>query len=124
MLWAVENAQGGEILVPKIPSYRIVDLAEAIGPECKHPVVGIRPGEKIHEEMITEADSFNTLDLDRYFAILPTPDARKKQAYCEAMGATPVPQGFSYNSNTNPRFLTVDDLRHLIRRHVDSRFEA
>ncbi len=70
VLWAIENALGGEILVPKIPSYRIIDLAEAIGPDCKHEIVGIRPGEKIHEEMITASDSFNTLDNGRYFAIL------------------------------------------------------
>ena len=71
VLWALENAHGGEILVPKIPSYRITDVAQAIGPDCEHPVVGIRPGEKIHEEMITASDSFNTVDLGRYFAILP-----------------------------------------------------
>ena len=75
VLWALENAQGGEIFVPKIPSYRITDVAQAIGPECEHPVVGIRPGEKIHEEMITASDSFNTVDLGRYFAILPSAGA-------------------------------------------------
>ena len=67
VLWALENAQGGEIFVPKIPSYRITDLARAIGPECEHPVIGVRPGEKIHEEMITASDSFNTVDLGRLF---------------------------------------------------------
>jgi len=69
VLWAIENALGGEILVPKIPSYRILDVAEAIAPECHHDVIGVRPGEKIHEEMITESDSFNTVDLGRYYAI-------------------------------------------------------
>ena len=65
VLWAIENAVGGELFVPKIPSYRVVDVAKAVGPECEHPVVGVRPGEKIHEEMITVSDSFNTVDLGR-----------------------------------------------------------
>ena len=72
VLWTLDHALGGELLVPKIPSYRITDVAEAIGPGCKKPVVGIRPGEKIHEEMITASDSFSTIDLGRYYAILPT----------------------------------------------------
>jgi len=71
VMWALANAHGGEIFVPKIPSYRITDVANAVAPECRHEVVGVRPGEKVHEEMITASDSFNTLDLGRYFAILP-----------------------------------------------------
>jgi len=71
VLWSLENAWGGEILVPKIPSYHITDVAKAIGPECSYPVVGIRPGEKVHEEMITVSDSPHTVDLGRYYAILP-----------------------------------------------------
>ena len=69
VLWALNNALGGEILVPKIPSYLITDLAEAIGPGCKKHIIGIRPGEKIHEEMITVSDSFSTIDLGSYYAI-------------------------------------------------------
>ena len=71
VLWALANAHGGEILVPKIPSYRITDVASAIGPNCRQAIVGVRPGEKIHEEMITASDSPNTVDLGSYFAILP-----------------------------------------------------
>ncbi len=123
VLWAIENARGGEIFVPKIPSYRITDLAEAIGPDCRHPVVGIRPGEKIHEEMITTADSLNTVDLGIYYAILPTPDEAIKQRYCNETGARPVPTGYSFNSGSNPDFLTVEQLRELIRQHVDPSFE-
>ena len=67
--WALKNAIGGEVFVPKIPSYRVIDQAEAIGPSCKKEIVGIRPGEKLHEEMITSSDSFTTIDLGRYFAI-------------------------------------------------------
>jgi FlaA1/EpsC-like NDP-sugar epimerase len=114
VLWALEYAQGGEIFVPKIPSYRITDLAEAIGPECDRPVVGIRPGEKVHEEMITASDSFNTVDLGRYFAILPSAGEHSVESYCKAHRGKPVPQGFAYNSGTNPEFLSVEQLRELI----------
>lgn len=115
VLWALENAQGGELFVPKIPSYRITDIAEAIGPECEMPIVGIRPGEKIHEEMITASDSFNTIDLGRYYAILPSSSKYSVGSYCEAHGGAPVAPGFAYNSGTNDTFLTVDELRDLIK---------
>jgi len=118
VLWALENAWGGEILVPKIPSYRIVDVATAIGPECEHKPVGIRPGEKIHEEMITASDSINTVDLGAYFAILPIGGAYSIEQYCERMGAQPVAPGFAYDSGRNPDFLDVEQLRALIRQHV------
>jgi UDP-N-acetylglucosamine 4,6-dehydratase (inverting) len=118
VLWALEHAQGGEIFVPKIPSYRITDVAKAIGPDCEHPVIGIRPGEKIHEEMITSSDSFNTVDLGRYFAILPTAGAHSVESYCAAHGSQPVPPGYAYNSGNNTDFLTVDQLRKLIAEHV------
>ncbi|HWX30688.1 MAG TPA: UDP-N-acetylglucosamine 4,6-dehydratase (inverting) [Steroidobacteraceae bacterium] len=118
VLWAIEHARGGETLVPKIPSYRIVDVARAVGPECTHPVVGVRPGEKIHEEMITSSDSFNTLDLGRYYAILPSSDSPLRSHYLTQPGVTEVPQGFSYNSGTNTVFLTVEQLRVLIREQV------
>jgi UDP-N-acetylglucosamine 4,6-dehydratase (inverting) len=119
VMWALENALGGEIFVPKIPSYRITDLAEAVGPECELRVVGIRPGEKIHEEMITASDSLNTVDLGTYFAILPSSADHSLEDYVAKMGGSGVAAGFAYNSGTNPDFLTVDDLRGLIRQHVD-----
>jgi UDP-N-acetylglucosamine 4,6-dehydratase (inverting) len=119
VLWAIEHALGGEIFVPKIPSYRILDLAEAIGPECDTPVIGIRPGEKIHEEMITTSDSFNTLDLGDYYAILPSAGEHSPEGYLEIRGGSRVAPGFSYNSGSNEQFLTVDKLRALIRQHVD-----
>jgi UDP-N-acetylglucosamine 4,6-dehydratase (inverting) len=123
VLWAIEHGQGGEILVPKIPSYRITDLAEAIAPSAARPVVGIRPGEKLHEEMITASDSFSTVDLGPYYAILPSGNELRRQRYVEATGAQPVAQGFTYSSGTNERFLTVDELRGLIRQHVDPTFQ-
>jgi UDP-N-acetylglucosamine 4,6-dehydratase (inverting) len=119
VLWAFENAWGGEVLVPKIPSYRITDLAQAIGPECKHPVIGIRPGEKIHEEMITASDSFNTVDMGKYYAILPVGAKYTMQDYCDKVDAKSVEKGFSYNSGSNSDFLTVDELRNLIKMHID-----
>lgn len=119
VLWAIENAWGGEVLVPKIPSYRITDVAMAIGPECRHPVVGVRPGEKIHEEMITASDSFNTVDLGNFYAILPAGSSYTLQDFCGKSGAKPVTPGFNYNSGTNDQFLTVEQLRELIRTHVD-----
>lgn len=119
VLWALENAHGGEILVPKIPSYRITDLAQAIGPDCAHPVVGIRPGEKLHEEMITASDSFNTVDLGRYFAILPMAAKYSVDQYCERLGCPAVEPGYAYNSGTNPHFLTVEQLRVMIQREMN-----
>jgi len=122
VLWALENALGGEILVPKIPSYRITDLATAIGPECEQPIVGIRPGEKIHEEMITASDSFNTVDLGRYFAILPLAATDIRDLYSGINDVQPVKPGFAYSSGTNSHFLTVEELRSLIRDRIDPTF--
>jgi FlaA1/EpsC-like NDP-sugar epimerase len=122
VLWALENALGGELFVPKIPSYRITDVAEAIGPSCEQSITGIRPGEKIHEEMITSSDSFTTIDLGEYYAILPN-DGRVQRCYREAgIISTSVPSGFAYNSGSNPDFLSVERLRALIREHVDPAF--
>ena len=118
VLWVLENLLGGEIFVPKIPSYRVIDVARAVGPECEFPVVGIRPGEKIHEEMITSSDSFNTVDLGRYFAILPSAGTYSIEHYCAITGGQPVQPGYAYESGQNPDFLSVDQLRQLIALHV------
>ncbi len=118
VLWSIENSRGGEVLVPKIPSYRITDVAKAIGPECRHEVVGIRPGEKIHEEMITASDSFNTVDLGRYYAILPSAGAYTIDEYCRLSGGRPVEPGFAYDSGSNADFLSVEQLCTLIATHV------
>lgn len=122
VLWALENTLGGEVFVPKIPSYRITDVAKAIGPDCEYPVVGVRPGEKIHEEMITESDSLNTVDLGEYFAILPTSSIYSQEKYCEKNNGQPVESGFAYNSGTNPDFLDIDSIRKLIRENLDPTF--
>ena len=125
VLWSVENAWGGEIFVPKIPSYKITDVATAVGPDCKQTIVGVRPGEKIHEEMITASDSLNSVDIGHYFAILP-PSANHANPYASytiddyagRMSGKRVAPGFSYNSGTNSEFLTVEQLRLLIDKHV------
>lgn len=118
VLWSIDNAWGGEVLVPKIPSYRITDVATAVGPDCRQEIIGTRPGEKVHEEMITASDSFNTVDLGQYYAILPSTPIYSLQEYCEKTGAKQVPAGFAYDSGTNPDFLSVDQLRTLIDKHV------
>jgi len=118
VLWSLENAWGGEILVPKIPSYRITDVAEAVAPDCRQEIVGIRPGEKIHEEMITASDSINTVDLGRYYAILPSAGSYSIDDYCGRTGAQRVAPGFAYDSGSNSEFLSVAQLRSLIAEHV------
>lgn len=118
VLWSIENALGGEVLVPKIPSYRIGDVASAVAPDAKQDVIGIRPGEKIHEEMITASDSFNTVDMGTYYAILPVAGEFSVEEYCREHGGKPVEPGFAYNSGSNPDFLSVEELRALIEQHV------
>lgn len=123
VLHALDTAWGGELFVPKIPSYRITEVAKAIGPDCEHNVVGIRPGEKIHEEMITSSDSFSTYDLGKYYVILPQVPRWSLNDFISHFKAVKVTQGFRYNSGENTEWLTVEDLRTLISKHVDSNFE-
>lgn len=122
VLHALENAWGGEIFIPKIPSYRIMDIANAIGPDCEHRIVGIRPGEKIHEEMITSSDSFFTYDLGKYFVIIPQTPSWDIDQFVNKHNAVKVEEGFSYNSGDNTEWETVDSLRELIKQHVDPNF--
>ncbi len=122
VLYAIENAWGGELFVPKIPSYKILDVAEAIGPECQKTIVGIRPGEKVHEEMITSSDSFFTYDLGKYYVILPFTHDWKLEDFISQFSARKVAEGFTYNSGQNTEWLTVEELRELIVRHVDAGF--
>jgi len=114
VLHALENAQGGEIFVPKIPSYKITNLATAICDKCEQKIVGVRSGEKIHEEMITSSDSYNTYDLGKYFVILPQIPVFNIESFIRDEKAKKVKPGFSYNSGHNEYFLTVDELKILI----------
>lgn len=122
VLHALNNSWGGEVFIPKIPSYKILDIAKAIGPECEIKVIGIRPGEKIHEEMITASDSFTTYDLGKYYVILPQMTTWNLEEYKNHFSAKLVPQGFSYSSDKNTEWETVDQLRVLIKNHVDPEF--
>lgn len=122
VLYALENAWGGELFVPKIPSYKIGDVATAVAPECKQEIVGIRPGEKLHEEMITESDSLNTLDCGKYYVIIPSHPNWDKEKYIKTFNAKWVPQGFRYNSGENTEWISVDELRSQIKTHVDPHF--
>lgn len=118
VLHALDHSLGGEIFVPKIPSYRILDVAEAIGPDCEKPIVGIRAGEKIHEEMITETDAFQTIDTGKYYIIVPMlfghDAANLLQIYSDHHRGLPVPKGFSYQSGRNADWLTVEQLREMV----------
>lgn len=124
VMHALEHAWGGEIFVPKIPSYKIMDIAEAIGPECDKPIIGIRPGEKIHEEMITSSDSFYTYDLGKYYTILPATHKWNLEEFISSFDAKRVEDGFKYNSGENDDWETVEGLRKLIVEHVDSDFKV
>lgn len=124
VLWSLEHMMGGEIFVPKIPSYRITELAEAIAPECEQVIVGIRPGEKIHEEMITEADSLTTYDLGKYYAILPQSTVWKLDDFIQKFSAERVPEGFKYNSRTNTEWLSIQEIRSLIKEYVEPNFQV
>jgi UDP-N-acetylglucosamine 4,6-dehydratase/5-epimerase len=124
VLYAYEHALGGEIFVPKIPSYKILELADAIGPNCKKDIVGIRPGEKIHEEMITASDSYYTVDIGRYYVILPQNPIWNYDQYYEEKKAKKVSDGFVYNSGTNDEWLSKEELRELIKNHIDPTFSA
>lgn len=123
VLDCLERMWGGELFVPKIPSYRIVDVAAAIAPDARLEVVGIRPGEKLHEEMITSTDSLSTVEFDDYYVILPTMrlwDVEEFRRSSSASEGRMVADGFAYNSGTNDDFLSVGQIRDLIATDVDA----
>lgn len=122
VMYALEHQWGGELYVPKIPSYRITDVATAIAPHCKQEVVGIRPGEKLHEDLITESDSLNTVELDTCYVICPATARWTREEYAEKRNGALVPFGFTYNSGRNTEWLTIDDLRQQIVKHIDPTF--
>ena len=111
-----QRMQGGEIFIPKIPSMRIIDLVKAIAPQAKIKVIGIRPGEKLHEVMCPSDLYYDTLEFDTHFVIKPSAIFNDKIDYTvNPLGETgkPVPDGFDYNSGNNPHFLTVEELREM-----------
>ena len=121
VFWALKNAIGGELFVPKIPSYKIETVARAIAPKTEIIDVGIRPGEKLHEEMITTSDSINTIDIGKYYAILSSCVNKKK--YLDHYNAKEVPEGFSFNSEKNDEWVTIEQMRELIVKYVDPDFK-
>jgi UDP-N-acetylglucosamine 4,6-dehydratase/5-epimerase len=124
VIYAIENAWGGELFVPKIPSYRITDLADALAPDCKTEIVGIRPGEKLHEEMITETDSLSAYDCGRYYVIVPSMMTWNINEWTSKFNAKKVPLGFRYNSGANAEWLNTKQIRELVKAHVDPNFTA
>jgi UDP-N-acetylglucosamine 4,6-dehydratase (inverting) len=124
VLHAISKSWGGELYVPKISSYRIREVATAIGPHCKTEIVGIRPGEKLHEEMITETDSLNTYDCGKYYVIAPSLPRWDLQKWMQEFNATKVPVGFKYNSGTNDDWLSVEQIREQIRTHIMPNFKV
>ena len=120
---AFKNSMGGEIFIPKIPSYKILDVVDAIAPSCKKVIVGIRPGEKIHEQMISPADSYNTYDIGSYYVILPTKVNWNLSDFVSKFNAKKVKENFSYSSDSNSEWETVDSLRELIVNHLDPNFK-
>lgn len=127
VMFAIEKSIGGEIFIPKLPSYRITDVATAVCPLCTQKIVGIRPGEKLHEEMITPSDSFNTIELDDYYVICPNNLSYQGitlSDYINHFEGKKVPVGFSYNSGDNTEWLSVENLREQIIQHVDVNFKV
>ena len=122
VLNSLKHAWGGEIFIPKISSYKITDVANAINPDVEHRIVGIRPGEKLHEEMITISDSINTYDLGKYYIILPSVPNWSLIDYVKKFNAKKVPINFSYDSKNNNEWETVESLRKLIKIHVKPSF--
>ena len=114
-LWSIQNNLGGEIMIPKIPSYRILDLFKAVNPKRKIITTGIRPGEKLHEEMITKSDSVNAYDIGKFYLILPTNEKSLISKFKKKFSSLKkVKEDFSYNSKDNTEFLNVDNLRKII----------
>lgn len=122
VMYAIENAWGGELFVPKIPSYKITDVTAAVAPDCKTEVVGIRPGEKLHEEMITETDSMSTYDCGKYYVIAPSVPLWNMNEWMKTFSAKKVPEGFKYNSGTNTEWVNPEEIRSLIIKHIDPNF--
>ena len=124
VMHALDVAWGGELFVPKIPSYKITEVAKAIGPNCNHEIIGIRPGEKVHEEMITSSDSFSTYDIGKYYVILPQVTSWDLEEYKKKFNAVKVKEGFNYSSGENTEWVDADALRKLIVEYVDPNFVA
>ena len=117
VLKVIKSAEGGEIYVPKLRSFRIIDLAKAINPKNKIRILGIRAGEKIHEQMISSSDSYSTVELDNFYAILPQGNLDLIKKYKKKNKSRMVRPGFEYSSDQNGPFLSLNELKKLVRGH-------
>ncbi len=120
---------GGELFVPKLPSYHIMDLLKAISPNSQAKIIGVRSGEKLHEEMISSADSYNTLDFKNYYVIMPSENLvqwnvnKFINSSCNVKGKY-CSEGFCYNSKDNPKFLSVNEIKKLILKNQNTFFDS
>jgi UDP-N-acetylglucosamine 4,6-dehydratase len=124
VMHALKESQGGELYIPKIPSYRIMDVAEAVAPKCEKKIIGLRAGEKVHEEMITTSDSYQTYDFGAYYIMLPAIASWDMNEFILKSNAKKVPEGFSYSSDKNTEWETIESLRSLIKEHLDPNFSC
>ena len=123
VMYAIGHHLGGEIFIPKIPSYKITDVATAIAPNILQKEVGIRPGEKLHEEMITVTDALDTIDLGKYYVIMPSVSFNvMREDYIKHHNGKPVPFGFHYSSDCNEDWETPETIREKIKKYVDPTF--
>ena len=116
VLWTLKNMEGGEIVVPKLPSYRIMDLVKAISSKIKIKLIGKRPGEKIHEELITISDSGNTIDVGNYYLILPSNNLRDLKNFVKRYKKLKFLNEFNYSSGKNKHFLKVNELKKILEK--------
>ena len=119
VLLAIKDGRGGEIFVPKLPSYRLVDLARTISPKAKLRFKGIRPGEKIHEEMISYSESLNTVEYPNHYVMLPSFKDYSIDTYIKRNGGKKIKKQFSYTSDKNQNFLTINQLKKIIYQDLD-----
>lgn len=117
VLTSLDKMEGGEVFIPKVPTMNIMDLAKAIAPECEHEIVGIRPGEKLHEVLITEEEGARGYDADKFFVILPAFEFEKPRAYSYRKK---LPENFRYASNDSNYQLSIEELRRFVQGQVES----
>lgn len=118
VMYALEKGLGGEVIVPIAPSYKILNVAEAVAPDCTHNIVGIRKGEKTHEIMLSSFESFDAVKRDDYYIICSTDGKWNRENYCKKTGSNPVDNGFEYDSGNNDHWLNINQIQKLIETEV------
>jgi len=115
VLDCLERMQGGEVFVPKIPSMKVTDVAGVVAPECRTEIIGIRPGEKLHEVLVTQDDARHTAEFDRYYTIQPAAHWWDKKRYLRESGGRAVAENFQYSSDTNPDWMTPEQFVEVLK---------